>query len=218
VLQRFVGRIKYDQVGLVVFGAQAFTQAPLTMDYEVLRNAIKETDLNTVDADGTAIGDGILTAVNRLAEYDGETNIVILATDGTNNKGNDPLAAAEIAAAKRVRIYIVGIGAQGGAPILVKDQFGVKQPYVVNGEPQRWEEPNDAILTQIAAKTGGEYFRATDEKALDRIYARIAELIKDEKKRREQQYKELFHYFLLAACLGLLLEMLIRQVWIREIA
>jgi len=217
VLTDFVRRIKYDNVGLVVFGAKSFTQSPLTMDYEILANAIEELDLNTVDADGTAIGEGILTAVNRLSRSRGQTNVIILATDGTNNRGEDPLRAAEIAAARQIRIYLVGIGARGGAPVYTTDQFGMKQPYVRDGQALRWDEPQDKVLQQIAAKTGGVYFRAADEKALDAIYAQINQLIKDEKKRRDPHYKELFPWFLMAALAGLFLEVLLRTTWLRAL-
>jgi len=216
VLADFIKRLKNDQVGLVVFGAKSFTHSPLTMDYEVLQTAIQEIDLNTVDADGTAIGDGILTAVNRLSEFDGQTNVIIMATDGTNNRGEDPLKAAEIAEAKRIRIFTVGIGAKGGAPVYTVDQFGVKTPLIVDGKPMRWDEPNDEVLSQVASKTGGEYFRAIDEKSLNAIYAKIDKLIKDEKKRRDPHYKELFMIFLMIALGCLFLEALLSATWLRS--
>jgi len=218
VLEEFVAKTRQDQIGLVVFGAKSFTQSPLTLDHEVLRNAISSVGLNVVDADGTAIGDGILTAVNRLREFPGQTNIIVLATDGTNNRGEEPEKAAEIAAASKIRLYIVGIGAKGGAPVYTTDQFGIRQPFLVDGVPQRWEEPNDEALRQLAAKTGGEYYRATDEKALDRIYAKIKDLIQDEKKRRDPHYRELFNRVLLAALLILFFEALLSATWLRSLA
>jgi len=218
VLQDFVGRLPQDQVGLVIFGAKSFTQSPLTLDHEVLRNSIQELTLNTVDADGTAIGDGILTAVNRLAEFRNQTNVIVLATDGTNNRGEDPGKAAEIAAAKKIRIYVVGIGAEGGAPVCTTDEFGVQRPYVVNGKPMRWDEPNDAILRQVAAKTSGEYFRVTDEKMLDAVYARINRLIKDEKQRRDPHYRDLFDIFIIAALGMLLLEAALSATRLRSLS
>lgn len=218
VLSDFVSRIKNDKVGLVVFGAKSFTQSPLTMDYEVLKTSVEEINLDTVDADGTAIGDGILTAVNRLSELDGETNVVILATDGTNNRGEEPLKAAEIAEAKKIRVFAVGIGAKGGAPVYTVDQFGVKTPFVVDGKPLRWDEPNDEVLGEVAAKTGGEYFRATDEKTLDEIYAKIDKLIKNEKKRKDPHYKELFNLFLMLAVGCLFLEALLAATFLRSFA
>lgn len=216
VLTDFVNRIKHDQIGLVIFGAKAFTQSPLTMDYDVLKTSIQEIDLNTVDADGTAIGDGLLTGITRLAEFDGETNIIVLATDGTNNRGEDPLKAAEIAAAKKIRVFVVGIGAEGGAPVFITDQFGVKQPFIQNGEPMRWDEPNDEVLKEVAEKTGGRYFRATNTASLDSIYQEIDSLIKDEKKRKDPHYKELFIYFLLAGVACLLFESFLSATWLRS--
>ncbi|MCD4814460.1 VWA domain-containing protein [bacterium] len=216
VLSDFVDKIKNDKVGVVVFGAKSFTQSPLTMDYEILKTSINEIDLNTVDADGTAIGDGILSAVNRLSEFDGQTNVVILATDGTNNRGEEPLKAAEIAEAKKIRIFTVGIGAEGGAPVYTTDQFGVKSQFVVDGKPMRWDEPNDDVLGQVAEKTNGEYFRAVDEKSLNEIYAKIDKLIKDEKKRKDPHYKELFMLFLMIALGSLVLEALLSATWLRS--
>jgi Ca-activated chloride channel family protein len=217
VLSDFVNQSQQDQVGVVVFGAKSFTQSPLTLDHEVLASAIKEMDLSTVDADGTAIGDGILTAVNRLSEFPGKTNVIVLSTDGTNNRGEDPLKAVEIAATRKVRIYAIGIGAKGGAPIYTQDQFGVKRPYIVDGKPANWEEPNDKLMEQMAAKTGGEYFRATDEKSLAAVYGRISKLIKDEKKRKDPHYRELFFLFLGGACLALFLESLLAATWLRSL-
>lgn len=217
VLQDFVRRMPQDDLGLVVFGAQSFTQSPLTHDHEVLTNAIRETGLDTVDADGTAIGEGILTAVNRLSSTQGRTRVIVLATDGSNNRGLEPEKAAEIAAAKKIRIFAVGIGAKGGAPVYVTDSFGVRKPYLVDGKPARWDEPNDAVLRQVAAKTGGEYYRATDEQSLDAIYRRIGSLIKDEKKRRDPHYRELASPLILLALLLLVLEMLLSATWLRSL-
>jgi Ca-activated chloride channel family protein len=217
-LMEFVKRVKYDSVGLVIFGAQAFTQSPLTLDYDILTSTINEMDLTTVDADGTAIGDGLITAVNRITQSNGaSTNVIVLATDGVNNKGEDPLKACEIAAAKKVRVYTIGIGAKGGAPIYTTDQFGGKRQFIMNGKPMNWEEPDEKVLGQIASKTGGEYFRATDGQSLDAVYARIDKLIKDEKKRKDPQYRELFNWFLLAGLGCLLLELLLSSTWLRSL-
>lgn len=217
VLTDFIRRMPEDPIGLVVFGAKSFTQSPLTTDHEVLISAVQGLDLNTVDADGTAIGDGLLTAVNRLKDQPGQTNVIVLSTDGTNNRGEDPVKAAEIAAAQRIRIYAIGIGAQGGAPIYTTDPFGVKQPFLRDGKPMNWDEPNDAVLEQIAAKTGGDYFRAADEKALEAIYANISRLIKDEKKRRDPHYRDLFGPLVLAAAVLLLLEALLAATRLRSL-
>lgn len=217
VMQDFVTRAPQDQVGLVVFGAKSFTQSPLTMDHEVLANAIRDVDMNTVDSDGTAVGDGIITAVNRLSKMANQTNIIVLATDGVSNKGEDPRRAAEIAAAKRIRIYTIGLGAKGGAPIYVKDQFGAKQAYMENGRVRNWEEPDEATMKDISSKTGGDYFRATDEKSLEAVYARISKLIKDEKKRRDPHYRDLFGLFLALAAGALVLETLLSATWLRSL-
>jgi Ca-activated chloride channel family protein len=197
-LKNFVANLKGDRVGLVVFKSKAFVQCPLSLDHGVVDYFIDQVDLNTIRIDGTAVGDGILTAVSRLMKDPGRNQVIILATDGVNNAGEDPVKAARLAAATGIKVYTIGIGRKGGALMTFRDPWGrVFQ--------QHLEEPDEEALKRIADLTGGQYYRATDERALDSIYARIGDLERREVKvhtRRDAQE----HYFPLLAlgalCLG----------------
>jgi Ca-activated chloride channel family protein len=194
---KFVDGLKTDRVGLVVFAGKSFTQCPLTADYEIVKNFISQLDLKTVPVDGTAMGDGILTSVNRL-ENSKASKVIILATDGVNNTGEPPLEAAKVAAYKDIKIYTIGIGQKGGAPMIGQDAFGRRGQVVDQfGRPMRWEEPDEKTLKAIADITGGQYFRATNEKALADIYDSIGKLQKqDIKVKTYNKYIDKFEYFL----------------------
>src|SRR5208283_3642538 len=153
--------------------------------------------LNTVRNDGTAIGDAIITAVNRLDNSKG-SKVIILATDGVNNRGIAPLEAAKVAGYKDIKIYTIGIGQKGGALMIVTDNFGRRVQYADQfGRPMRWEEPDEKTLQAIADMTGGQYFRATNEKALADIYDAIGKLQKqDIKVKTYNKYTDKFEYFL----------------------
>jgi Ca-activated chloride channel homolog len=179
VCRQFVSGLVNDRVGLVVFAGTSFSQCPLTSDYEIVRNFITQVDLQTIRIDGTAMGDAILTAVNRL-EKSGPTKVIILTTDGVNNRGVSPVEAAKIAAYKGIKIYTIGIGKKGGAPVMQRGYDGrmhqVTNPYT--GQVYTYEEPDENTLTQVAETTGGAYFRATDNRALKQIYETIGKLEK----------------------------------------
>lgn len=181
VCREFVSGLVNDRAGLVVFAGKAFTQCPLTIDYEIVKNFIDQVDLQTIRIDGTAIGEALLTATNRL-ESSGASKVIILATDGGNNRGMSPIDAAKIAAFKKIKIYTIGIGKKGGAPMIYTDNFGTKRQAVNNftGQPLSWEEPDEASLKQVAAIGGGRYFRATDEHSLKDIYDIIGKLEKQD--------------------------------------
>ncbi|MEI7541933.1 MAG: VWA domain-containing protein [bacterium] len=181
VCREFVSGLVNDRAGLVVFAGKAFTQCPLTVDYEIVKNFIDQVDLQTIRIDGTAIGEALLTATNRL-ESSGASKVIILATDGGNNRGMSPIDAAKIAAFKKIKIYTIGIGKKGGSPMLYTDNFGTKRRAVNNftGQPLSWEEPDEASLKQVAAIGGGRYFRATDEHSLKEIYDIIGKLEKQD--------------------------------------
>jgi Ca-activated chloride channel family protein len=200
VCRNFVSGLENDRVGLVVFAGKAFTQCPLTSDYEIVKSFIDQVDLNTIRIDGTAIGEAILTATNRL-EASGASKVIILATDGVNNRGVLPVEAAKIAAYKNIKIYTIGIGKKGGAPVMYTDNFGVRRqgvnPY--NGQLLRYEEPDENVLTQIAQLTGGRYFRATNEQALGQIYDIIGKLEKqDIQVKKYDKHEDRFQWFLWA--------------------
>lgn len=204
-LVRFVDALPGDRIGLVVFAGKAFTQCPLTLDHGVVKHFIRQMSTRTVTVNGTAIGDGLLMALSRLlAEPGPQQRIVVLATDGRNNTGHDPLAAAQLAAQTGVKLYTIGIGAKGGALRTVQDAWGRRFQV-------RDEEPDDAMLEAMARPTGGRYFRATDEAGLRSVYAQIAAAERREVKvKHRRDADEHFYPFLWAGALLLLAEALLR--------
>lgn len=212
VCKRFINGLTSDRVGLVVFAGKSFTQCPLTIDYQIVKNFIDRINFQTVRIDGTAVGDAILNAINRL-ENSRSSKVVILTTDGVSNTGFSPMEAAKMAAYKDIKIYTIGIGKRGGAPMMSYDRFGRKvQVYDRwTGQPLKWEEPDEKTLTQIADITGGKYFRATDERSLREIYDLIGKMEKQEiDVKTYNRYDDKFYSFLLwgfiILFIGLLLE------------
>ena len=194
VVRQFVEGIKHDRVGLVVFAGKAFTRCPLTLDYGVVLHVIDSIELGTIE-DGTAIGSALATCLNRLRESKARSKVVILVTDGVNNRGEvQPLDAAKIARTLGVKIYTVGVGTKGTARVPVRDpNYGM----VYVNMPV---EIDEASLAQIAGSTGGIYYRATDRQSLEKIFQEIGRL---EKTRIEVKtythYNERFLEFLLPA-------------------
>ncbi|MEL6615565.1 MAG: VWA domain-containing protein [Bacteroidota bacterium] len=173
VAGEFVDGRTSDRIGLVVFAARAYTQAPLTLDYRFLQRMLGEVRIGVVE-DGTAIGTALATAVARLRDSDAESKVVILLTDGQNNRGEvDPLTAAEAAEALGVRVYAIGVGAEGGSTMRNQLPFGGS----ILGPSA---EVDEETLQAVAQQTGGRYFRATDTEALRSIYEAIGELEKTE--------------------------------------
>lgn len=211
VAAKFVADRPNDRIGLVIFAGESYTQSPITTDKAALHTLLQQVEFGIID-DGTAIGMGLATSINRLRESDAKSKVVILLTDGVNNTGQvAPLAAADIAAEYGIKVYTVGVGKRGTAPYPVVDMWGRTQ-YV-----QQRVEIDEQTLTDIAAKTGGEYFRATDERALYDIYERINQL---EKSRVEtdnyMKYNELFAPYLLLALALLFVEFLVRRLWLDQ--
>jgi Ca-activated chloride channel family protein len=176
VVADFLELIRNDRVGLVVFAGEAFTQCPLTLDYDVLRSLLANVQIGMIE-DGTAIGTALANSVNRLKDSEAKSKVVILLTDGENNAGKiDPLTAAKVAEAVGVRVYTIGVGKKGGAPIPVRHPVYGKI-YARNPDGTLLlTKIDEEMLTEIAETTGGEYFRATDAEALSKIYSRILEL------------------------------------------
>ena len=171
----FIRGRQYDRIGMVAFAAEALTQVPLTIDYAILYRALDQLQTGQLE-DGTAIGTAIATAANRLRRAPGESRVMILMTDGENNRGEiDPITAARAAAAFGIRIYTIGVGSEGVAPIPIAR--GLLGGYQYANLPVHIDEE---LLTEIAAITEGRYFRATNEETLDSIYHRIDELEKTE--------------------------------------
>ena len=166
----FVEERPSDRLGLVTFAGQAVTQAPLTLDHQAVGSAIRRIEIGGL-TDGTAIGTALATAVNRLRASDARSKVVILLTDGVNNAGQiDPLTAARTAQALGVRVYTIGVGTTGEAPYLLDDpRFGRRYVRVV-------VRIDEEVLREIASRTGGRYYRATDPEALSQVYAAIDRL------------------------------------------
>lgn len=201
-----------DRIGLVVFAGEAFTQSPLTTDQSTLQTLLARIRSGLIE-DGTAIGNGLATAINRLRESDAKSKVIILLTDGVNNRGEiTPLTAAEIAKAQGIRVYTIGVGTRGVAPYPAIDMFG--QLTFVNQQV----EIDEKTLTAMAEMTGGRYFRATDKAKLQSIYDEINQLEKSRVEVTEHlSYHELFLVWVLAA-LGLLLaEFLLSNLVLKRI-
>ena len=200
------GRIS-DRIGLVVFAAQAYTQAPLTLDYPFLRRMLYEVRMGLIE-DGTAIGTALATATARLRDSEAESKVIILLTDGQNNRGEiDPTTAAEVAEALGVKIYAIGVGGEGGSA-----GGGIFGPFM------QVPEVDEATLREVAGKTGGRYFRATDAEAIRSIYAAISELERTEIE--ESSYvdvDERYQWFLWPAFAALLFNVLLVNTRLRRV-
>lgn len=188
-----------DRIGLVAFAGEAFTQSPLTTDQSTLQTLLARIRSGLIE-DGTAIGNGLATAINRLRESEAKSKVIILLTDGVNNRGEiAPRTAAEIAQAQGIRVYTIGVGTEGMAPYPAMDMFG--NITFVNQKV----EIDEKTLTAISDMTGGQYFRATDKAKLKAIYDEINQLEKSKVEVTEHvSYHELYLTWVLAA-LGLLL-------------
>ena len=207
----FIEGRKTDRMGLVVFAGQAFTQVPLTVDHHVLLQQLGSVKSGIV-RDGTALGDGLATAINRIKDSEAKSKVIILLTDGVNNQGSvDPLSAAEIAKLYGIRLYTIGVGSLGKAPYPFRDQFGRIHYQNIDVEI---DEP---LMRQMAEITGdGRYFRATNKQALQEIFSQIDEM---EKSRIDvtqyAQTKDEQASWLWLALLALVAELLIRWVWFK---
>ncbi len=207
----FISQRPSDRMGIVVFAGESFTQCPLTTDRATLINLMKEVETGLIE-DGTAIGNGLATAVARMKDSDAKSRVVILLTDGVNNSGEvSPKMAAEIAKAYGIRVYTIGVGKEGMAPYPVMTPWGVQ---VQNMKV----EIDEALLKEIAESTGGRYFRATDNTKLAEIYSEINKM---EKAKTSVDtfpvYEELFGTYVFWALLALMLELLLNWFVIRRL-
>lgn len=201
-VRQFVSMRQSDRIGVVAFSGEALTQVPLTTDYPVVMTAIGNLQPGQLE-DGTAIGTAIATAANRLKNAPGASRVMVLLTDGVNNRGSiDPRTAARAAAAIGVRIYTIGVGTEGMAPVPVgRGLFGLRYE-------MRPVEIDDALLTEVARVTGGRYFRARDAAALDRITHEIDRLERAPLQTRTYvRFTELYRWPLVLALLALTTEM-----------
>lgn len=207
----FISSRPSDRMGIVVFAGESFTQSPLTTDRVTLINLMKEIETGLIE-DGTAIGNGLATAVARLKDSDAKSKVVILLTDGVNNRGEiTPAMAAEIASTFGVRVYTIGVGAMGTAPYPVQTPWGIQLQ-------QMEVEIDEPLLQGIAEQTGGKYFRATDNAKLMEIYGEINKM---EKSRTTVEsfpvYSEKFMTFAWIALFALLLEIILRLFILRRL-
>lgn len=207
----FIAQRPTDRMGIVVFAGESFTQCPLTTDRATLINLMKDVQTDLIE-DGTAIGNGLATAVARMKDSDAKSRVVILLTDGVNNRGEiSPQMAAEIAKTYGVRVYTIGVGKEGMAPYPVMTPWGVEVQNVK-------VEIDETLLAEIAESTGGRYFRATDNTKLAEIYSEINKM---EKARTTVDsfpiYKELFGKYALLALLAILLELVFNWFIIRRL-
>ena len=216
VAAEFINGRPNDNIGLTIFAGESFTQCPLTIDHAVLLNLFRDIDCSIAQRgmidDGTAIGMGIANAVSRLKDSKAKSKVVILLTDGSNNRGDiSPLTAAEIAKSFGVRVYTIGVGTNGTAPYPVQTSMGVQ--YI--NQPV---EIDESTLTQIASISGGNYFRATSNDKLRQVYDEIDKLEKTklnvkEFSKREEEYQ----VFALIALVCILLEVLLKNSILKRI-
>jgi Ca-activated chloride channel family protein len=208
----FVRGRRNDRIGLVVFAGAAFTQVPLTLDYDVVATVLGELQVGMIE-DGTAIGMGLATAVKRLRDSDADSKVVVLLTDGRNNRGEiDPITAAQMAQALGVRVYSIGAGTRGNARVPVDD------PVLGRRYASMRVDIDETALRETAALTGGQYFRATDRASLESIYAEINELETTEiEVQHFTRYGELFHLPLTAGLVLVVLEVVLGNTVLRKI-
>ncbi|MEW6507262.1 MAG: VWA domain-containing protein [Bacteroidota bacterium] len=211
VIEDFITARTTDKIGLVIFSGESFTQCPLTIDYSVLRNLLRDIYSGMIQ-DGTAIGNAIANGVNRLKDSKSKSRVMILLTDGVNNAGEiDPITAAQIAQQFGIRIYTVGVGTIGEAPYPFQTPFGKRYQMVP-------VEIDEALLKQISNITGGKYFRATNNKKLVEIYEEIDRL---EKTRVEvtsyRHAKELYFNWAFAGLLLLLFEFGLSRTYLKKL-
>ncbi len=211
VVLDFIRKREHDRIGMVVFGEQAFTQCPLTLDYGVLMSFVERLRIGMA-GDSTAIGSALATSVKRIKDVPGKSKVVILLTDGRNNTGRvSPQTAAELARTFGVKVYTIGVGGEGESPFLVDTLFGKRYVY------QKVDLDEDT-LRKIADTTGGMYFRATDTASLEKIYDQIDQMEKSQVEVKEYtEYEELFPRFLLAGLLLLLAEFFLAHTWLAKI-
>jgi Ca-activated chloride channel family protein len=201
-----------DRIGLVVFSGESFTQCPLTSDHAVLKNLFKDLKSGMLK-DGTAIGMGLGTAINRLRGSEAKSKVVILLTDGVNNAGDlSPLTAAKLAQAENIRVYTIGVGTIGQAPFPYQDIFGN-----IQYEMQEVKIDED-MMKSIAEATGGKYFRANNNDRLKEIYKEIDQLEKTKTNSTEfRKRSEQFFWYAFFGCLMILLELLMRYTLFRSV-
>ncbi len=212
VMMDFIDGRTNDRIGLVIFAGESFTQCPLTLDYRVLKNQLRTVKQGVIE-DGTAIGMAIAQGVNRLKESKSASKVIILLTDGINNRGEiDPVTATQIAQTFGIRMYTIGVGTNAGqAPFPVQTPFGTRYQNMP-------VDVDDKTLTAIAEMTGGKYFRATDNRSLKKIYQEIDEMEKTRiEVRSYRSYTELFYGWVWIGLFAMVMEMGLGLTYLRKL-
>ena len=212
VVGKFIGKRPNDKLGMVAFAGRPYLVSPLTMDHDFLGKRLVTVRMGQVE-DGTAIGSAIASSVDHLRDSTAKSRIVILLTDGVNNAGAvNPLTSAEAAKSLGIKIYTIGAGTRGDAPVPVQDAFGRTRMQTMK------VEIDEEMLRKVADATGGQSFRATDTDSLEKIYDSINQLEKTTRKlKKYQQYDELFLWFLVPGLCLLLLELVLSQTRFRRL-
>ena len=212
VATEFISARPDDRIGLTLFSGESMTQCPLTSDHAVLINLLREVKSGIIE-DGTALGVGLATAINRIKDSDAISKVIILLTDGVNNRGAiDPMTAAEIAKTFGIRVYTIGVGTDGEADYPVPTQFGTQ----IRKVPV---EIDEAILRQVSDLTGGVYFRAKDNTDLQQVYNEIDKLEKSKIETREHRKREeMFMPWALAAAIALIAELFLRYLLMKNMS
>jgi Ca-activated chloride channel family protein len=213
VVAGFIRGRRNDLIGVVVFAANAYTRCPLTLDYPVLLDLLREVAIAPREEDGTAIGMGLATAVSRLKDVRGKSKVIILLTDGRNNRGQiDPLSGARLAQTLGIKVYTIGVGTEGEAPYPIDDPILGRRYINVSADI------DEETLQQIAAATGGQYFRATDARALKLIFDRIDRMERTEiRVRGYVRRAERFAYALYPGAILILAEMALGLTLLRRV-
>jgi Ca-activated chloride channel family protein len=213
VLKKFIEKRPSDRIGLVVFATQAYIATPLTLDHDFLQRNIERLELGAIDGNQTAIGSGLSTAINRLRELKSKSKIVILMTDGQNNAGKlAPLTVAEAAQSLKIKVYTIGVGMQGQAPMPVRDMFGMKRYQMMP------VDIDEDTLQKIANLTGGKYYRADNAKKFEAIYGEIDKLEKTEAEvKKYAHHSELFAWMIAPGLAMLLMELFLRHTVFRRL-
>jgi len=214
VIEGFIDGREHDRIALIVFAAQAFTQCPLTLDYQLLKDLVENLKIGVVPEQQTAIGMGLITSIRRLKDSDAKSRVIILVTDGRSNTGRiDPSTAADMARTLGMKIYTIGVGGNGPARIKAFDQFTGQWVY---GQTQ--SDIDEASLRKIADETGGQYYRATELESLKKIFEEISSLEKTEIKTKEYfLYTELFMFPLGLAIALIMIQMVLTNTIHRRI-
>lgn len=213
--ERFIDGREYDRIGMVVFAGEAYLQCPLTVDYGIVKNFLKDVHVGLVSQKNTAIGNALASSLNRLRYSKAKSKVIILITDGANNAGQiDPLMAAKMAEALGAKIYTIGVGGYGVPYVKQQNPFFGEQLIPL----QNAERVDEASLREIAQKTEGKYFRAQDAEEFRNIFSEIDRLEKTEiKSEGNRRFRELFPYFLIPALCFLGIEVLLSNTRFRKL-